>query len=1111
MGRRYWRSLDQLADTPEFREWMQREFPAGATDEMDGVSRRHFVKIMSASFALAGVGLAATGCRRPEEKLEPFGKQPENYTFGTSQYYATAMPTRGGAIPLIAKSYEGRPVKVEGNPKFPGGNGGTDRYTQASILNLYDPDRSRRFVKGGNTATREEALDALGELSKKFQGNGGEGLAFLIERNMSPSRVRLQATIKKNLPKARWYAYEPIDTDIHRRAATTAFGAPVKPKFNYDKAKVIVSLDCDFIGSEEDVHNNIRGFAAGRKIEKPSDSMNRLYVVEALMSLTGINADHRWRVPASRVASIAETLSLAVNGSGVATSLSETDLKWIQECAKDLAANKGASLVVAGYRQPLAVHLLANAINAALGNIGKTIELLPVPDAAEEGIPALADALNTSKVETLVILGANPAYNASADLNSEKSLVNAKSVVRLGYYEDETFESTKRASDWHLPLAHYLESWGDVLTSDGTLVPIQPLISPLFGGLTELEVLARIAGESTISAYDIVRATFREYAKGDVEHAWKRFLYDGFLADSAAKLVNGRLDNNAVTAAAKDLSQSTPSKDRLDVVLFADYSVDDGRYNNNGWLQEMPDPITKMVWDNAVLISRKTARELGVENGDVVEVKLDKASIRGGIWIQPGQADNTLGIALGYGRKKSGRVGDGVGFDAYPLFGSKTGYNLVGATLSKTGDSYKFACTQDHWSMEGRPIIREANLENFRKEEHFVINMNGETPPGQKTPQPLYPNPFDDLKKKGLHQWGMAIDLNMCVGCSSCVIACQSENNVPIVGKDLVARGREMQWLRIDRYYTADPAKRKGGGFFEKNHNRFEDESKQQFDEWIDDPQVVTQPMLCQHCESAPCESVCPVNATSHNEEGLNVMTYNRCVGTRYCSNNCPYKVRRFNYLDYNKRSLKELKVGTFLGIDNPMSYPDVATHKTEGKWTLLDWMKRPFEPEAGGMRESDEWDLIKMSKNPDVTVRMRGVMEKCTFCLQRIEAAKIEQKVKARDSGDVVVPTDSFTTACAQACSADAIVFGNIADPESRVAKLKTQSRNYSALDFLLTKPRLTYLARIRNPNPAMPDYQKVPFSIEEYEEKHGNPFESEHERGPEESSSVAAEKGEH
>ncbi len=1099
VGRKYWRSLDQLAETPEFRQWLEREFPQGASELIDDVSRRHFVKIMSASFILAGLGFAGSGCRRPIEKLEPFGKQPEDYVYGVPQYYATAMPTRAGAVPLVAKSYEGRPVKVEGNSKHPDSNGGTDRWVQASILNLYDPDRSRRFTKGGTNVSPEAAFDFLKQLSASAQSNGGQGLAFLLERNTSPSRARLQKLIVRKFPKAKWFIHEAIDTDISRRAASQAFGASVKPYFKYDQAKVIVSLDCDFIGAEEDVHNNIRKFADGRRLVESSEvspkdlKMNRLYVVEALMTLTGVNADHRMRVSASLIPQIAAALTAEINGQSASVPAG-VDAKWISECAKDLAANKGKSLVVAGHRQPLAVHLLANAINAALGNIGKTIILQEVSESSEGTLAELAQALNASEVETLVMLGGNPAYNAAADLSWSAAQAKAKSVVRLGYYEDETFEAAKRANDLHLPAAHYLESWGDVRTSDGTLVPVQPLIAPLFGGLTEIEVLARIAGENDIEPYKIVRETFAKISGSSDDVAWSKFLYTGFLEGSAANAVGGRLSEAVVAKAAAEIKSAAPSKENLEVVFFRDYSVDDGRYNNNGWLQELPDPITKFVWDNAVLVSRRTASELGVKNSDVVEIKLGGRTVKGPIWIQPGMADYTLGLALGYGRELSGRIGYQVGFNAYTLRTTSTGDIAVGATITRTSETYPISCTQDHWSMEGRPIIREGNLDQYREKPEFVQNMNGHQPPGGN--RPFYPNPFDEAKKAGHHQWGMAIDLGACVGCSTCVVACQSENNIPIVGKDLVARGREMHWLRIDRYYSGNPKKHGWESMFKSD--TFKNDEEQQFQEWIDDPQVVTQPMLCQHCEAAPCENVCPVNATVHDNEGLNVMVYNRCVGTRYCSNNCPYKVRRFNYLDYNKRPLKDLK-GPFY----PPSFANGAFAK---------FVANPQDPTAG-MRNEDEWDLIKMMKNPDVTVRMRGVMEKCTFCVQRIQQAEIAQKVKAGASGNVVVPNGTFTTACAQACPAGAIEFGNIADPESKVSKLKEQQRNYAALDFLLTKPRLTYLARLRNPNPAMPDYvdHKSPLSLEEYEEKNGSPFEHHGEEAAEAGAEHAAEKGAH
>jgi len=990
------------------------------------------------------------------EKLEPFGQQPENYVYGEPEYYATAMPTRTGAVPLVAKSYEGRPIKLEGNAKFPGSNGGTDRYAQASILDLYDPDRAKRFTHDGKTVSRDEALGFLDELSKKFAAKQGEGLAFLAESSTSPSRARLQKIIADKFPKSQWFTYDAIDSGIHQSAATQAFGQPVRPVFHFEKAKVILSLDCDFLGTEDDAYNHIRQFAAGRK---PGEGMSQLYAVESLFTLTGANADHRLRVPASLVSKVAEEIFNQVSGSAPFLD------RWISGCAKDLLAHRGEVLVVAGQRQPLEVHLLAWAINSALGAIGNTVTLIPTTEAAGADLKNL----DGSAIDTLVILGGNPVYNLNWSPKQKP-----KTVVRLGYYEDETAEK----SDWNFPLAHYLESWGDATTSDGTIVPIQPLIQPLFGGLTELEFLARIAGERETNSYGIVRETFAETlslfiqvdwelaAFGDerVETPWRKFLFNGFLESSAAKPAN--LPSDLLMTVPKLGAAVSPDKDSLEVVFYRDAKVDDGRYANNGWMQELPDPITKLTWDNAVLVSRKTARELGVQNGDVVEITLNGRSVKGPIWTQPGMADYSLGLALGYGRERAGRVGTGVGFNAYKIFTGK--YIETGATVRKTGETYLLATTQNHWSMEGRPAVREANLQEFSKNPDFANEMHGTEPPIVAT---LYPNPLDEAKKTALHQWGMAVDLSACVGCGTCVVACQSENNIPIVGKDQVQRGREMQWIRIDRYYTADPKK-------EKPSNAFQKDDEQQFAEWIDDVQAVNQPMLCQHCEAAPCENVCPVNATIHDQEGLNVMAYNRCIGTRYCSNNCPYKVRRFNYLDYNKRPLADLK-GPF--------YPTPLTHKTDGKWDLLSWFKAP---DASGMREEDEWDLIKMAKNPDVTVRMRGVMEKCTYCTQRIEQAKIAQKVKAGASDNVRLTEAAGTipkTACQQACPAGAIVFGDVSDPDSTVSKLKAQQRNYSVLGDLLTKPRTTYLARVRNPNPAMPDYREWPYSFEEYEKRGG------------------------
>jgi molybdopterin-containing oxidoreductase family iron-sulfur binding subunit len=1065
----------------------------------DPFTRRHFVKIMSASFLLAGLGL--TGCRRPVSNILPFGKQPEGYLHGVPQYYATAMPTRGRAIPLVVKSNEGRPTKVEGNALHPDSNGSTDRFAQASVLDLYDPDRAMHFKQAGKVVTQPVALDFLNGLARELADKNGEGLCFLLERSSSPSRARLQELVSGRFPQAKWFVYEPVDFDIHREAATLAFGKPVKPYYRLDQAKRIVALDCDFLGAEEDAQRLIRDFAKGRKIESPDKArgeglsnrpyveemtfpalaavltgegpINRLYVVESLMTLTGANADHRLRVPPSVVLPVAAALAAEVipqGGGELAAALAAlgkpagVDTKWISECAKDLLAHAGNCVVMAGQRQPLAVHALAHAMNTALGNLGKTVVFHESPVPQERSIGDLARALNASEVDTLVILGGNPVYSAWADLDWAAAQRKARLVLRLGYYEDETFAVSDRA----IPQLHYLESWGDAHTSDGTLVPIQPLIAPLFEGLTELELLARLAGLEPNGGYEIVRETFRTLTGGG-EEDWKRFLHNGFQEGSAAKPVEVALAWAAVKGALPAAAQANG----MEVVFHRDYCVDDGRYNNNGWLQELPEPITKVAWDNLVLLSPTTFAKLGLVNqtsgggtmqASLVKVVLDGREVVGPAWLQPGMADNTIGLALGYGRQRSGRVGSGVGYDAYRLRTSAALHFATGVTLTPVGQLHPVATVQHHWSMEGRPAVREANLEQYYEHPDFAQAMKLEPPP---TTQPLYPNPFDQARKHGLHQWGMAIDLNSCVGCSACVLACQSENNIPIVGKDQVGRSREMHWLRIDRYYAGSP----------------------------ENPQVALQAVLCQHCEAAPCENVCPVNATSHDDEGLNVMTYNRCVGTRYCSNNCPYKVRRFNFFDYNKRPLDQLK-GPF--------YSTPLTHSTDGQWDMIRWLKN----QESSSRPAEEWELLKLAKNPDVTVRMRGVMEKCTYCIQRIQQAEITAKVKARDSGNIEVPEGTIQTACQQACPAEAIAFGNLNDPNSQVSRLKTQQRNYSLLDFLGTKPRTTYLARIRNPNPLMPDYQPLPATWEEYAKQHGDPRERlEEEAKPGEGSSAVPE----
>lgn len=1045
-GPTYWRSLDQLADTPEFQEWAQREFPAGASEMNDPFTRRRFVQLMSASFLLAGFGL--TGCRRPESRILPFAKQPEDYVHGEPDYFATAIPGKTGSTPVLVKSVDGRPVKIEVNRDHPAGLAGTDVFGQASILDLYDPDRAYRFTSKGAGSDSATVLDKIAQASKKFLGSKGKGLSILMETSAAPTRDRLLKSIKQKMPEAKLCAYDAVDVSASTHGAAVAFGSKLSPHYHLSKAQVIVSLDNDFLGLEEDAPRMIREYAQSRKIFSPEDSISRLYQVESVFSLTGSNADHRLRASSGGILQVAVDLAekiLSAKGSAASAPLKSALAKakaansgkegvwksaeeWVAGCAADVIASAGHVVFMAGSRQPVAVHALVHALNHLLGADKELVHYQSTETLSDQSIEELVSDLNSGAVDTLLILGGNPAYNVAADLNWSAAQAKAATSIRLGYYQDETTV----ISNWGIPQAHYLESWSDSSTCDGSWTPVQPLIEPLLGGLTEIEVLARIAGLSDTDPYSLVRDTFSA-ATGELEfeESWKQALHDGYLEGSAAAFETD-LQPDFESVASSITSAKFPteplSADNLEVVFTRDYSMDDGRFNNNGWLQECPDPITKVTWDNVISVSPRLARKMNLKNEMVAQVTVDGKSVEGPIWIQPGLADFTVVLPLGYGREKTGRVGLGAGFNAYSVRSSKHPNFTSKASLSLTRKTYELATTQEHGSMEeggsfmqGRAIIREANLDQYKEHPDFATSMGMEA--HAKNEGSLYPNPLDDPKYRGVHQWGMVIDLQSCIGCTACMVACQSENNIPIVGKDQVRRGREMHWIRNDRYYTGD----------------------------IEDPQVANQPVACQHCETAPCESVCPVNATVHDEEGLNVMAYNRCVGTRYCSNNCPYKVRRFNFFDYNQRPLDKLY-----------------------------W---------GPLAEKGMPDLLQMVKNPDVTVRMRGVMEKCSYCVQRIEQAKIRQKSIAKDSDNIKVPDGTFTSACAQACPADAITFGDTSDPESEVSKLKEHPRNYALLGYLLTKPRTTYLANVRNMNPNMPG-AVVPASFKEYEEKNGDPF---------------------
>jgi MoCo/4Fe-4S cofactor protein with predicted Tat translocation signal len=1062
-GPRYWRSLDELAGTPDFKAAVEREFPEGASG-MNEVDRRQFMKIMAASFALGGIGL--TGCRRPEENILPFGKSVEGAIPGLPLYYATAMPVRRWAVPLLAETHQGRPTKLEGNPTYVPHGGSSSLLAQASILDLYDPDRATTHTHGGKALETADAKALLAGIGKAHLASRGEGLAFLADESLSPTRIRLIRTMHARLPRAVWAEYEPVTDEPPVSVARQLFGANFKTIYRFAKAKRIVSIDADFLQAEAGSLYYAREFAKGRRVVKREDPMSRLYMAESALSITGTMADHRLRLASSHMAAFAASLAAKVTGDAAYSKLADglgVQAEWIAECAADLSAHKGECLVVAGSHLPEQVHAIAYALNVFLGNVGSTIELTSNGYTLPNGLVGLANQISKGAVKTLVILGGNPVYNAPADLNWAALQKSVPEVVRVGYYEDET----SALAGTHIAAAHYLESWGDARTSDGTVVPIQPMILPLFGGLTQNEVLAEIAGLPSSDPYTLVYNTITAGTGARGAAVFRKFLHDGLLDGTAFKAAPARFNPAGMKAYLGTAGGLSPmSKDALEVRFVADPRMDDGRFNNNGWLQECPDPITKISWDNAVLVSPRLAKELNIdspagtlqvarkdlaefdkgrENAHIVELNIGGRKLRGPAHIQPGLANYTVIVPLGFGRTKVGRVGAGTGFSAYAARASGSLHIATGATIAVTADKMYVADSQWHWSMEGRDIVREANLGEFQENPESLreSSLEAEVPapvldPGMAAMTPadraaliprgnsLYVTP----QFHGKHQWGMSIDLGTCIGCNACVVACQAENNIPIVGKEQILRGRIMHWIRLDRYYSdgkADAAAFGGEG------NR----------EIPEEPQISMQPVACMQCELAPCETVCPVNATIHDDEGLNVMAYNRCIGTRYCANNCPYKVRRFNFFDWNMRHLDSLYMG-------------------------------PLGPH--GMPE-----LVQMVKNPEVTIRMRGVMEKCTYCVQRIERGKIEWKVKTAQEGhpeDVVVPDGTIRTACQQACPVEAIVFGNILDPQSAVSLAKAREQDYSLLGYLNTRPRTTYLARLRNPNPKMPDYAALPLS---------------------------------
>jgi MoCo/4Fe-4S cofactor protein with predicted Tat translocation signal len=988
-GPEYWRSLEELAGSADFQDALHREFPKGASEWLDSVSRRGFLKVMGASLGLAGM----TACTRlPLEPIVPYVKQPENVIPGRPMFYATAMTLGGYASPLLVESHLGRPTKIEGNDRHPASLGGTDIFAQASLLGLYDPDRSQTVTSMGDVRSWQAFLSAIrGPLSAQ-KALQGAGIRILTPTISSPTLADQLRNFLKIYPQAKRHVYEPVNRDNVLEGAKLAFGQPVETRYDFEKADVIVSLDADFLyaGFPGNVRY-IRDFAKRR--DPDNGKMSRLYVVESTPTTTGAKADHRSPIRAGEMweaaAALADLVVLRTGATGVHPPPPEA-LKFLEPIATDLSKHAGSSVVVSGDHQSPVVHAFVHEMNSLLGNVGKTVFYTDPVDANPvnqmDSIKDLVADMRTDKVDLLVILGGNPAYDAPADLDFANALKNGKIPLRvhLGLYQNETAELCQ----WHINQTHELESWSDARTYDGAVSIIQPLIAPLYNGKSALEFVALLSGQTDAAGYDLVRAYWqKQHPSPDFEPFWRKSLHEGWIEGTAFapnRVALKQERSPEMRAAYMGIGQKSGHSNVIELNIRRDPTIYDGQFSNNGWLQELPKQMTKLTWDNAVLIGPKMAERLQIKTEDVVELELKGKKVTGPVWIQAGHPDNSVTVTLGYGRRRAGRVGTAQGFDAYALRTTAAPWIATGLQIRKTRETYKLASTQGYQSMDTpdgghRPLVRETTLEEYRKEPNFA--REDEPAPGLTLYEP-YPYKSED------YAWGMAIDLNSCVGCNNCMLACQSENNIAVVGKEQVVIGRHMHWIRVDAYYQGDR----------------------------DNPKAFFQPVPCMQCENAPCEVVCPVGATNHSSEGLNDMVYNRCVGTRYCSNNCPYKVRRFNFLLFQ------------------------------------DW----------------ETPQLKMMRNPDVTVRSRGVMEKCTYCVQRINERRIDAEREDRKINDGLHENE-LQTACQQSCPAGAIVFGNINNPNSKVSKLKAQSRNYSLLGELNTRPRTTYLAEVRNPNPEL------------------------------------------
>ena len=1012
---KFWRSVSHLKNDPAFREMAAHEFVPGAADGPGAASRRQFLQLMGASMALAGL----TACRRPVEHVMPFARKPEELIPGLPLNYATAMPFRGALRGLLVESHDGRPTKVEGNPEHPESHGATTVFEQASLLDLYDPDRSQRVVRNGDEASWQAFVDFCRQYAT---GAASRRVAVLADPSSSMTMQALRQALTAAYGQVRWVT---CDVDPAAQGLAMAFGQRVRARYDFSAARVIVSLDADFLGStDRDMLHNTRTFTEGRRMEEPGQEMSRLYVVESSYSITGGMADNRLRLRSSEIPALAAALAARLGLTGVAgEGAAFADHPFVVEMANDLRQAGRGGVVLAGETQPAEVHALCAALNSRLGSVGRTMHLFDTQAPADDtDLAGLVAAMNAGDVDALLILGCNPVYDAPADLDVAGALARVGETIHLGLHRDETAAACR----WHLPMAHYLEAWGDGRAYGGTMSVVQPLIAPLYEDAhSALEVLHLFTTGTERSGYDLVRDQWKGLLQGDFEKAWRRVLHDGYLPES------GYAAMTATASVPAGYRAPAVGPDDLEVVFRLDPKVLDGRYANNAWMQELPDPTTKVVWDNVAVVSPATAERLGVRNelrngkyyADRLQITVGDAAVDLPVWIQPGHADNSVALNLGYGRTLAsnrpehtsnlfdldsyvdvyghGAIGSGVGVSVAPLRTTGAMQVAVGAQATVSDEEYLVVTTQDHGTLPDemheartRGIFRMATVAEYRANPEFVRegepelirepwedypalwqNNHPTTQPGYKD-NPYYKN-----------QWGMVIDLHACTGCNACVVACQAENNIQVVGKAEIGEGREMHWIRLDRYFVSPT-------------------------DSVEDPQMVLQPLPCMHCENAPCESVCPVAATVHSPDGTNQMIYNRCIGTRYCANNCPYKVRRFNFYNWTK--------------DLPVQ--------------------------------------VRMAQNPNVTVRSRGVMEKCSYCIQRVREVNKRTNVEDRPIRDGEV-----MTACQQVCPARAITFGDLNDPDSKVVAKKQSDRRYELLAELSVKPRTSYLGRVRNPNPRL------------------------------------------